>query len=124
MPSATRTSGSTREHLTERQLDQFRASLQQQRMFRTQQLAELTAAAAAQDSVTFCSGSAHDEIADALRAGAEAALSDIDSALRRIMSGAFGTCTACGAAIPTERLEILLTAGLCMQCARVRATAR
>ena len=122
MRSATGTNDSTREHLTPRQLDVFRSSLRQQRMFRTEQLAEL--AAAALHSVTSRADNPHDEIADALRSGAEAALGDIDAALTRIVTGTFGDCTACGAAIPTERLEILPMAALCMHCARVRSAAR
>lgn len=121
MQSATM-SGSTRRRLIARQLDEFRAALQQQRMFRTEQLADL--AAAAKDSVTSRTDHVHDEIADALRAGATAALDDIHSALRRIETGTFGACTACGGAIPIERLEILPMTALCMQCARIGSVER
>ena len=44
-------------------------------------------------------------------------LREIESALARIRSGEYGTCTACGGAIPKPRLEAIPWARLCLQCA-------
>lgn len=44
-------------------------------------------------------------------------LREIESALTRIKSGEYGSCTACGATIPKARLEAIPWARLCLQCA-------
>jgi DnaK suppressor protein len=53
-----------------------------------------------------------------LEDNAEAVLSSIDAALRRIDEGAYGTCTRCGKPIAEERLEALPYADLCIDCKR------
>ena len=45
-------------------------------------------------------------------------LSEIDAALKRVDDGTYGTCTKCGAEIPTERLEASPWAALCIECKR------
>jgi RNA polymerase-binding transcription factor len=40
----------------------------------------------------------------------------IESALRRIANGAFGTCDRCGQDIPPERLDALPVTTLCVDC--------
>jgi RNA polymerase-binding transcription factor DksA len=52
-----------------------------------------------------------------LLAEAEAALVDIDAALRRLNAGTYGTCEACAEAIGAERLQALPAATLCVRCA-------
>ncbi|KKU80915.1 hypothetical protein A2875_03730 [Candidatus Gottesmanbacteria bacterium RIFCSPHIGHO2_01_FULL_46_14] len=42
----------------------------------------------------------------------------IDGALSRIASGTYGFCTNCGQMIDTDRLAILPTATLCLDCER------
>jgi DksA/TraR C4-type zinc finger protein len=44
-------------------------------------------------------------------------LSAIEAALRRVADGVYGTCTACGASIPAERLELLPATSHCIGCA-------
>jgi DnaK suppressor protein len=43
-------------------------------------------------------------------------LRDIDAALARIKSGAYGICIDCGEAIPAARLNALPTAMSCVKC--------
>lgn len=49
-----------------------------------------------------------------------AELRKIESALSRVDEGDYGDCVECGEPIPEKRLEIDLTAGLCIQCAGAR----
>lgn len=44
-------------------------------------------------------------------------IEQIRQALHQIESGTYGTCTRCGTAIPTERLELLPYATTCTKCA-------
>lgn len=48
-------------------------------------------------------------------------LSEIESALRRMENGEYGTCDHCGSAIPKARLEALPWARRCVTCADRRA---
>lgn len=43
-------------------------------------------------------------------------LTRVNAALRRLESGAYGICARCGAEIPTERLEVLPHATMCVSC--------
>lgn len=45
-----------------------------------------------------------------------ATLNEIDAALHRLDSGAYGICSACSEPIPSERLEAVPAAALCMPC--------
>jgi DnaK suppressor protein len=55
-----------------------------------------------------------------LSATARKNLDDIDTALRRIDEGTYGTCAGCGNEIPVERLEIRPHATHCVRCASRR----
>jgi RNA polymerase-binding protein DksA len=55
-----------------------------------------------------------------LEENAEHVLAEIDSALKRIDDGTYGTCTNCGKQIPPERLEARPWATLCIGCKRER----
>ena len=52
----------------------------------------------------------------ALIAVLERKVGSIDSALRSIEKGQYGTCERCGNAIETERLEVKPDATLCLNC--------
>ena len=43
-------------------------------------------------------------------------LDEIDIALLRVKKGTFGTCEACGQAIPERRLERVPSASMCVPC--------
>jgi RNA polymerase-binding transcription factor DksA len=45
----------------------------------------------------------------------EAELVDVERALRRLDDGTYGTCQACGATIPDERLEAMPAARFCVE---------
>jgi RNA polymerase-binding protein DksA len=54
----------------------------------------------------------------ALRDRSRIELGQVDSALRRVDDGSYGTCTSCGKPIAAERLEAIPWASLCIDCAR------
>ena len=47
-------------------------------------------------------------------------LQDVRSALARLERGVYGKCERCGKDIPSERLEAVRTARLCISCAQKR----
>lgn len=55
------------------------------------------------------------EMASTLEDNSTHVLNEIDAALGRIDDGTFGTCSSCGEAIGTERLEALPWATLCIE---------
>lgn len=48
-------------------------------------------------------------------------LLEVDRALVEITAGTYGVCERCGIAIPTERLEAIPWASLCIDCKRKAA---
>ena len=58
------------------------------------------------------------EIAETLENNEVTVLSAIESALKRIDEGTYGTCRRCGRPIAEERLEALPYAELCIDCKR------
>ena len=58
------------------------------------------------------------EIDYTLGENSEQVLADIDSALRRIDDGTYGTCVNCGREIPLQRLDAYPAASLCIDCRR------
>lgn len=59
--------------------------------------------------------------ATGLRSAVLSQLEEVDGALARIAAGTYGTCTRCGRAIGTGRLEARPSAPLCIDCARETA---
>lgn len=89
------------------------ARLNEQRLFRTDQLDELSSDAV---GATDTSDGTRRQVARVLRMGAESALAEIDAALERLADGSYGTCERCLESIPSERLEVLPAARLCTDC--------
>ena len=58
------------------------------------------------------------EMGYTLEDNSESVLAAIESALRRIDDGTYGTCQRCGRQIAPERLEALPYAELCIDCKR------
>jgi RNA polymerase-binding transcription factor DksA len=56
------------------------------------------------------------DLADVLLARCYEAMEDIDAALARMGAGSYGSCLACGNAIPYERLEVVPAADRCVAC--------
>lgn len=50
----------------------------------------------------------------------DAKLRDVERALVKLGEGSYGTCEVCGAEIPSERLEAIPWAVLCVRCAAGR----
>jgi len=90
----------------------YRSELERQRRFRLDQLTDLAydAMGTSDDSVG--------EVTATLMSAARAALAAGDAALFRLAIGRFGVCQRCGRAIPTNRLQAIPTASLCLRCQR------
>jgi RNA polymerase-binding transcription factor DksA len=56
------------------------------------------------------------DLAEVLLARCLEALDEVDDALRLLGSGAYGLCSACGSAIPYERLEAVPATRHCVSC--------
>jgi DnaK suppressor protein len=95
-------------------LPALRSTLEEQRRFRTQELAESSAAM----SVPASPAEPRDEVMLAVRDTALTTLADIDAALDRIDQDRYGICTRGGDSIAIERLEALPTAEFRMECQR------
>ena len=61
------------------------------------------------------------ELAETGVARAAESLADIRHALNRLDAGTYGSCEACGLAVPFERLEAIPSARLCVACTGRRA---
>ena len=59
----------------------------------------------------------NDEVLINLEYKTKADLAEVNDALERIKKGKFGYCEQCGQAISDERLQILLSAKYCSNCA-------
>jgi RNA polymerase-binding transcription factor DksA len=114
-------SAATVKPAVESELSAVRAELNQQRRFRIQQLDELTADSA---EAVATADEPRLQVTRALRIAAEAALGEIDDALRRLRDGSYGACEHCREAIADGRLEVLPTARLCTRCQYVTETSR
>ena len=79
---------------------------------------ELSSAAGDQHLADHASEMFDREVDESLEENAEGILQDIDSALRRIEEGTYGTCIRCGNPIPEERLAAVPYAVLCVTCKR------
>ena len=97
----------------ESQLPAIRADLDQQRRFRTEQLQELAVDA---EGAMASADEPRLQVTRTLTLAAEAALSEIDAALRRLEEGSYGVCESCAEPIPWERLEVLPMSRLCTPC--------
>ena len=56
------------------------------------------------------------DLAEVLLARCQEAIDEIDAALARMGAGSYGSCPACGKAIPYERLEVVPAADRCVAC--------
>ena len=59
----------------------------------------------------------NDDVLNAIDGEAQQTLRLIDSALRRIEAGTYGTCSVCGEEIPAARLKALPYVTTCVDCA-------
>ncbi|GAA5180633.1 hypothetical protein GCM10023322_13370 [Rugosimonospora acidiphila] len=108
-------------------LPTLRARLEEQRQFRIEQIAALMGVGGAHagsldgvPGVDSATDNAQSQVTAALLAGARRALTDIETALYRIMNGQYGSCLQCGAPIGMQRLRTLPQTALCADCHRAR----
>ncbi|MDP9091505.1 MAG: TraR/DksA C4-type zinc finger protein [Actinomycetota bacterium] len=99
-----------------RQVARLRRLLEQQRRFRSDQLAHLD-----QDRALRSPDAGVREVAESLLAGARLALHEVRDALRQMDAGQYGTCRDCHALLDADRLEALPQVTRCPACQRVAA---
>ncbi|MFE7799567.1 TraR/DksA family transcriptional regulator [Nocardia sp. NPDC057440] len=104
-----------RDRLTDH-LPVLRATLNQQRRFRLQQLAELEAEIDRATAPTNAADTARHEVTIKLAAAARQVLADIDETLTLITTGRYGRCRRCHAEIPVHLLQIIPTSRWCLNC--------
>ena len=80
---------------------------------------ELNTAAGDQHLADHASDLVDRELDWTLEENAERILTEIDDALARLDSGAYGTCAVCGEVIPEERLSAVPYATLCVRDKRL-----
>jgi RNA polymerase-binding transcription factor DksA len=99
-------------------LPMLRVRLEEQREFRIEQLVDLAAEelAASEASGELPDGRVQSEVSALLAAAARQALSDIETALRRMDAGRYGTCLYCGVPIELARLLAVPQGALCGSC--------
>lgn len=64
--------------------------------------------------------SSHQRI-ESIQRELSARLAAIGNALRRLRKGKYGTCEKCGKMIPTDRLGVMPTATVCVECEKKRS---
>jgi RNA polymerase-binding transcription factor DksA len=96
----------------------LRTKLEDQRQFRTEQIAALSAPIATPAVPGMRVDTARDQVSAALLRGARQALADIDAALYRMLVGRYGDCQTCGSRIELRRLYAIPQTALCADCHR------
>jgi len=116
------------EHNTELSAEDFaalRENLHEQRVFRQEQLHQLSAAAAPRaDALPSRRSAAQLEVRVKLAASARLVLADVEAALTRMDLGRYGTCHLCRGPIARERLLIVPQARYCARCQQVKEAGR
>ncbi|GGV27425.1 hypothetical protein GCM10010277_08960 [Streptomyces longisporoflavus] len=106
----------------------LRENLHEQRLFRREQLQQLSAAPTARTTRTAATrarqSSSRLEVHVKLTASARMVLADVEAALERMDHGSYGSCHLCRGAIARERLMIVPQARYCARCQQVREAGR
>jgi DnaK suppressor protein len=99
----------------------LRAALHSERTFRREQLAGLAHAQTSQGHLPYDRHTrAREEVLTTLAGAAQAVLTDVDAALRRIETDKYGSCHLCDRPIPLPRLRILPHARYCGPCHQLK----
>jgi DnaK suppressor protein len=99
----------------------LRADLHEQRLFRQEQLQQLSAPATARaDALLDRQAASQIAVRVQLAASARMVLADVEAALARMDQGRYGTCHLCRGPIARERLMIVPQARYCARCQQVR----
>jgi RNA polymerase-binding transcription factor DksA len=111
--------------LSPEDLAALRENLHEQRLFRREQLQQLTAAPAPRTEAPLDGQAASQtEVRAKLVASARMVLADVEAALTRMDRGGYGDCHLCRRPIARERLMIVPQARYCGRCQQVREAAR
>ena len=103
--------------LGEADLSVLRATLQEHRRFRLQQLGELAGGSGM--GASGAGSTPHIEVSRKLAAAARAALAEIEAALAKMDAGRYGRCSRCARAISVQLLWSYPQAPYCTACHRV-----
>ncbi|MFE5891217.1 TraR/DksA family transcriptional regulator [Streptomyces sp. NPDC056462] len=100
-------------------------NLHEQRLFRQEQLQQLTVPATSRTEALLDRRAASQlEVRVKLAASARMVLADVEAALTRMDQGRYGTCHLCQRPIARERLMIVPQARYCARCQQVREAGR
>ncbi|MEU8535077.1 MULTISPECIES: TraR/DksA family transcriptional regulator [Streptomyces] len=119
----TRITGRRDRRLTPEDLAALRDSLHEQRLFREEQVRQLTAAPPRTDPDPRASA-ARTEVRTEPAASARMVLADVEAALRRLAEGRYGHCHLCRRPIDRAHLMIVPQARYCARCRQVREAGR
>lgn len=109
--------------LTPEDLAALRENLHEQRLFRQEQLRQFASTTRADDRRRQADA-AQLEVGVKLAASARMVLADVEAALARMDSGAYGTCHLCRRPVERHRLLIVPQARYCGRCQQVREAGR
>ncbi|MGW2465104.1 TraR/DksA family transcriptional regulator [Streptomyces sp. NPDC001761] len=115
------TIGQSTTHLSAEDLAALRRHLREQRVFRREQLLQLSGpvTSRAEDRLQR-QAAAQIEVRVKLAASARMVLADVEAALRRMDDGSYGACHLCRRPIDRERLMIVPQCRYCVRCQQVR----
>ncbi|MER5255569.1 TraR/DksA C4-type zinc finger protein [Streptomyces sp. NPDC002855] len=103
----------------------LRQNLHEQRLFRREQLQQLSDSAMPRaDALLDRQSAARTEVRVKLAASARMVLADVEAALRRMDRGDYGACHLCRRPIARERLTIVPQARYCARCQQVQGADR
>ncbi|MFE2582983.1 TraR/DksA family transcriptional regulator [Streptomyces sp. NPDC059378] len=102
----------------------LRENLHEQRLFRLEQLQQLSAAAHRPQAPADRRAASQTEVRVKLAASARMVLADVEAALVRMEQGRYGTCHLCRRPIARDRLFIVPQARYCGRCQQVREAGR
>lgn len=111
--------------LSTEDLAALRENLHEQRLFRQEQLSQLSDGATTRaDASLDRRVTAQAEVRVRLAASARMVLADIEAALIRMDQGGYGSCRLCRGPVARERLLIVPQARYCARCQQVREAGR
>lgn len=112
-------------HLTPEDLAVLRENLEEQRLFRQEQLQQLSAAEVSRaDAVLQGRAPSQVEVSVKLAASARRVLADVEDALARMDEGSYGYCLQCRRPVEREQLLIVPQARHCRPCRQDREAGR
>lgn len=120
----TQTTGRRDVRLSPEDLAALLDNLHEQRLFREEQVRQLTAAPPGTDDADPRASAARTEVRTELAASARMVLADVEAALRRLAEGRYGHCHLCRRPIDRAHLMIVPQARYCARCRQVREAGR